>query len=349
MSSTDVQQRAASQAIGHPTPDRIIELGQAFWGAKALLSAVELGLFSTLAAGPLDAEARRARLGLHPRGARDFCDALVALGLLEREGDRYRNTPATDLFLDRAKPSYVGGWLEMANARLYAAWGALTAGLRTGRPQGEVAAGGNFHAALYQDPARLRLFVQARTGRTMGTARALAQVFPWGNYRTIVDVGAAQGALLVQLALAHGYLSGGGFDLPPVGPLFAAYVTSFGLGHRLAFYPGDFARGSLPGADVLVMGHFLCDWSLEEKRLLIAKAYEALPKGGALLVYDALIDDERRHNALGLLMSLNLLLETPGGFSYSGAECCAWLREAGFRHTYVHPLVGPDAMVVGIK
>ena len=333
-----------------PTPERILQLGLGFWGAKTLLSAVELGVFSALADGPQDGETLRRRLGLHPRSARDFLDALVALGMLERDGaDVYRNTPETDLFLDRAKPSYVGGILEMANARLYPFWGALTEALRTGQPQNEAKTGGNFFAVLYQDPQALGQFLRAMTGLTTGAALAIARTFPWEKYRTFVDVGCAEGCLPVQVALAHPHLAGGGFDLPPVEPHFAAYVAAHRLSDRLRFYPGDFFREPLPEADVLVMGRILHDWNLEEKRMLIAKAYAALPPGGALIVYDTVIDDERRQNAFGLLMSLNMLIEMEGGFDYTGADCQGWLREAGFRETYVEPLGGPDSMVVGIK
>lgn len=333
----------------HPTPERILQLGLGFWGAKTLLSAVELGVFSALADSPQDAETLRRQLGLHPRGARDFFDALVALGMLEREGDVYRNMPETDLFLDRAKPSYVGGLLEMANARLYPFWGSLTEGLRTGQPQNEAKTGGNFFEVLYQDPRLLEQFLHAMTGLTTGAALAIARKFPWEKYRTFVDVGCAEGCLPVQVALAHPHLTGGGFDLPPVQPHFEAYVTAHDLGERLRFYPGDFLREPLPEADVLVMGRILHDWNLEEKRMLVAKAYAALPPGGALIIYETIIDDERRQNAFGLLMSLNMLIETPGGFDYTGADCQRWLREAGFRETYVEPLVGPDSMVVGIR
>ncbi len=332
-----------------PTPARIMELGFAFSGSKTLLSATELGLFSELANGPLDADTLRDRLGLHPRSARDFFDALVALGMLERDGELYANTPETDLFLDQAKPSYIGGLLEMSNARLYGFWDSLTEGLRTGQPQSEIKAGGNFFEVLYSDPTRLRQFMHAMTGVSMGAAKAMAQKFPWQKYQTFIDVGGAEGGLPVQVALAHPHLSGGGFDLPPVGPIFDDYVESFGLGDRLRFYPGDFFTDTLPQADVLVMGHILHDWNLDEKRLLLAKAYEALPKGGAMIAYDAIIDDERRRNAVGLLSSLTMLIETPGGFDYTGADCCSWMREAGFQETYVEPLVGPDSMVVGIK
>ncbi len=331
------------------TPDKIMELGTAFWGSKTLLSAVELGLFSKLANGPLDADTLRDRLGLHPRSATDFFDALVALGMLERGGALYSNAPETHIFLDRAKPSYIGGVLEMANARLYGFWGSLTEGLRTGQPQNEARTGDNFFEALYSDTARLEQFMHAMTGLSMGTARAIAQKFPWQKYQTFIDIGAAEGGLPVEIALAHPHLSGGGFDLPPVEPIFDEYVTSFGLSDRLRFYPGDFFAEPLPQADVLVMGHILHDWNLDEKGSLLAKACATLPKGGALIVYEALIDDERSQNAVGLLMSLNMLIESPGGFDYTGADCCSWMRQAGFHQTYVQLLLGPDSMVVGIK
>jgi len=191
--------------------------------------------------------------------------------------------------------------------------------------------------------------LQGMTGISLGAARVIARKFPWGDYQTFIDIGGAQGALPVQVALAHPHLTGGNFDLPVVGPIFEEYVASFGLQGRLKFQAGDFFRDPLPAADVLVMGHILHDWDLEQKRSLIRKAYAALPPGGALLIYEALIDDERRQNAFGLLMSLNMLIETPGGFDYTGADCCRWLTEAGFRQARVEHLLGPDSMVVGIK
>lgn len=331
------------------TPDAILQLGLGFWGSKALLSAVELGLFTQLASRPLTAKSLQAELGLQQRGTADFLDALVSLGMLERDGDEYRNTAATDLFLDRDKPSYVGGLLEMANARLYPFWGSLTEALRTGHPQNEAKVGENFFTALYQDPDRLKRFLHAMTGISVGAALAIADKFPWDRHQTVIDVGAAEGCLPVQLALRHPHLSGGGFDLPPAGPVFEEYVASFGLGDRLRFYPGDFFLDPLPTADVLIMGHILHDWSLEEKLMLLRKAHEALPEGGALIVYESIIDDDRRTNTFGMLMSVNMLIETQEGFDYTGADCRSWMTDIGFRDSYVKPLVGPDSMVVGIK
>ena len=333
-----------------PTPEKVLQLGLGFWGSKTLLSAIELALFTELAKGPVDADALRKRLGLHSRSARDFFDALVALGMLQRDGGRYANTPETDLFLDKAKPSYLGGVLEMANERLYPFWGSLTEGLRTGEPQNEMRKGGkDLFEALYGDPPRLRLFLGAMTGLSMGASKAIAAKFPWGDYKTFVDVGGAQGGLPVEVARAHPHLTGVNFDLPQVGPIFEEYVAAHSLGEQLGFQAGNFFEDPIPSADVVVMGHILHDWNLEEKHMLIRKAYDALPEGGSFIVFEALIDDERSQNAFGLLMSLNMLIETPGGFDYTGADGSGWMREAGFRETRVEHLVGPDSMVVGIK
>lgn len=337
---------AAAPAL---SPEGIMQLGMGFWGSKTLLSAIELGVFTLLAAGPLDGDTLARRLDLHPRSARDFLDALVALKVLARDAGHYANTPEADLFLDRGKPSYVGGMLEMANSRLYPFWGALTQALHSGQPQNEARRGENFFAALYADPARLEAFLKAMTGISLGAAAAIAGKFPWDRHETFIDIGCAQGAVPVQVALAHPHLAGGGFDLPAVRPVFEQYVAANGLSDRLRFHAGDFFSDPLPAADVLVMGHILHDWNLEEKRRLLAKAYDALPEGGALIVYEALIDDDRRENAFGLLMSLNMLIETPGGFDYTGADCIGWMRDAGFREARVEHLTGPDSMVVGIK
>lgn len=331
-------------------PEQILQIGLGFWASKALLSAVGMGVFTELAHGPGTAAELQRRLGLHPRAARDFLDTLVALRLLERTDGVYQNGAAANCFLDRNKPSYLGGVLEMAEHRLFRFWGNLTDALRTGKPQNETKEGGPpIFEQLYADPARLREFLQAMTGISRMSNMAIAGKFPWTEYGTFVDVGTAQGDLASQVALAHAHLTGIGFDLPPVGPVFKDYVAEQGLAGRLRFVPGDFFADRFPAADVMMMGHILHDWNLDEKKQLIRKAYEALPSGGALIVYDSMIDDERRENAFGLLMSLNMLIETPGGFDYTGEDCIGWMKGAGFREARVEHLAGPDSMVVGMK
>ena len=332
------------------TPEKILQTGLAFWPAKTLLSAIEMGVFTELAGGPEAFAPLCGRLGLHPRSARDFLDTLVALGFLAREGDRYRNSAEADLFLDRKKPSYVGGILEMANHRLYPFWGHLTEALRTGQPQNEVKHGGpGLFETLYADPDRLKQFLAAMTGISHGANMTIARAFPWKDHRTFVDVGTAQGDLAVQIALANPHLQGIGFDLPEVAPIFEEYAQAIGVADRVSFVPGSFFEQDLPKADVVTMGHILHDWDLPTKKMLIAKAYQALPTGGALIVYESIIDDERKTNAFGLMMSLNMLIETPGGFDYTGADCAGWMKEAGFSAVRVEHLVGPDSMVIGIK
>jgi Dimerisation domain len=200
-----------------PTPANIFAIGFSFCQAKVLLSAVELGVFTVLAKGPADLPPLSQRLGLHPRSAHDFLDALVALKLIDRQDGRYSNTPETDLYLDRGKPSYVGGLLEMANARLYSHWGLLTEALKTGCNQNEFKESGDVFGALYADPARLRGFLAAMSGGSLAPAQALAAKFPWQNYKTFTDIGTAQGMVPATLALARRVHRGRNIDLAEEG------------------------------------------------------------------------------------------------------------------------------------
>jgi len=331
------------------TPDRIGRLALAFREAKAVLSATELDVFTALADGPREGHVLAKAIGIHERGARDFFDALTALGLLARDDDgRYRNAPDADLYLDRRKPSYVGGELEHMNGYVYPHWNLLTAALRTGEPQSGARATGHY-SALYADPVALELLAKGMTGGSLPVANSLSAKFPWRDYRTVVDIGTAQGCMPVQIARVFPHITGGGFDLPPMRPHFDGYVRAHGLSERLQFIAGDFLRDPLPAADVLVFGRVLHNWDLATKQMLLSKAYEALPKGGAVIVYERLIDDERRSNAAALLASLNMLILTAGGFDFTGADCISWMRDAGFGDIWVKNLISEISMIVGRK
>ena len=332
-----------------PDAYRIEQIAFGFMASKVLFSAIELGLFTELAKGPLDAEDIRKCLELHPRSVRDFLDALVALGMLERRAGIFSNTSETDFYLDRAKATYIGSFFEMWNVRGYPFWGSLSEALRTGKPQNELKGGEDSFTAVYAKSDRLRLFLCSMTGHSLPSAMAIARQFPWDKYRTFADIGTAEGCLPIQVTLANPRLVREGFDLPMVRPFFEENVVSFQLQDRVRFREGDFFKDPLLDADVLVMGMILHDWNLEEKRELLKKAHEALPNGGCLVVYERLIDDERRKNVAGLLMSLTMLIETQAGFDYTGADCCGWMREAGFKETYVEPLTAIESMVVGVK
>jgi hypothetical protein len=331
----------------HPDPAKIMQVGLGFFASKTLLSAVELGVFEILGAGPLPAAALRERLGLHPRSAADFLDALVALGFLDRDGDdpaaRYTNARDSAAFLDPASPSYLGGIFKMANRRLYHSWGDLTEALRTGLPQSEAKASGegDLFAALYADPAALAEFLAAMAGVQLTNFATLADRFDFARYRTVCDVGGASGALSIAIARRHKTLSCISYDLPPVTPLARQRIAAASLADRVEARSGNFMTEDLPRADVVLMGNVLHDWGTATKERLIAKAYAALPEGGAFIAIENIIDDARRENAFGLLMSLNMLIETPEGYDYTFAQFDGWCRAAGFRSTEIMPLNGP--------
>ena len=336
------------------TPARIMEVGMGFFPTKSLLSAVELGVFTTLGSTAMTGEALRSALGLHVRAVPDFLDTLVALRFLDREGEgagaHYRNTAETALFLDRNSPAYIGGILEMANARLYRFWADLTEALKTGQPQNEVKhAGSSMFNELYKDPARLEQFMNAMSGISAGNFSSFAEKFDFSRYQTLCDVGGATGLLSIIVAQRHPHLRCTSADLPVVVPIAERRIAAAGLAGRISAKPLDFLAEPLPKADVITMGLILHDWNLEKKMHLIRAAYEALPPGGAFVVIENLIDDARRENAFGLMMSLNMLIEFGDAFDYTGSDFAGWCRSVGFSRTEVIPLGGPASAGIAYK
>jgi hypothetical protein len=335
-------------------PSHIMQVGMGFWPSKTVLSAVELELFTRLGTEAMTGEEIGEQLSLHPRAIYDFLDTLVALGFLERDGDgsdgRYRNTAETAAFLDKRSPAYIGGILEMSNARLYPFWGDLTEALQTGKPQNEIKRTGKaMFEGLYSDPARLEQFMRAMQGVSLGNFHALADKFDFSKYETLCDVGGATGQLCTIVATRHPHLRCTSYDLPVVEPIAERNIAAAGLSDRVAVASGDFFEDPLPNADVITMGLILHDWNLDRKMQLIRSAYEALPEGGALIVIENLIDDARRENAFGLMMSLNMLIEFGDAFDYTGSDFAGWCREVGFRDVEILPLTGPSSAGIAYK
>jgi O-methyltransferase/methyltransferase family protein len=335
-------------------PSHIMQVGMGFFSSKTLLSAVELGLFTALAKRKMTGAEIAAALDLDARAVPDFPDALVALGFLQRSGDGpgalYANTPETALFLDRNSKGYIGGILEMANQRLYPFWADLTEALKTGAPQNETKhSGAPMFAKLYEAPERLAQFMDAMSGVSAANFKAFAHKFDFSNYKTLCDVGGATAQLSCFVAEANPHMRCVSFDLPQVLPIAISRIKQAGLSDRVTAVSGDFFADALPRADIVTMGMILHDWNLEKKKLLIGKAYEALPPGGAFVAIEALIDDERRKNAFGLLMSLNMLIEFGDAFDYTGADFAGWCREAGFSRFDIIPLTGPSSAAVAYK
>ena len=339
----------AETALDRRTDDQrreIVNLGLGYWGSRVLMTAIELGVFATLAAGCADLESLEKTFGLHPRAARDFLDALVALKLLERNGNVYRTAEATNRFLDPAKPGYTGSALEIANARLFGLTAAMTSLVTTGQSR-SVAMREDEHRV--DASARMPGYLNAMARMSEGPARRLANCFPWEKYRTLLDIGSAQGFVAAAIVEAHPHLVGVGLDRPHMQASFETFVARQGRSQSLRFRAGDALRDGLPTADVVLIGHLLHEFAVSDRKMLIRKAFDCLPSGGALIVFEPMIDEGRRENAFALLLSLNTMIERTAGSCYAAEECQTWMREAGFPTTSAAPLFDPDMMVVGIK
>jgi len=335
-------------------PTKILETGFGFWPSQVLLSAVSLGLFTELGDETLTARALGERLKLNERAWVDFFDTLVALGLLERAGRgddaRYSNSRETAAFMDKTRPEYLGGILEMAHDRLYPFWADLTEALQTGRPQNEIKHTGKpVFEELYSDPKRLEQFLEAMAGISRGNYAALVEKFDFSPYRSLCDIGGATGLLCALAAQRHGHLACTSFDLPAVTPLAARKLETLGLKDRVKVVSGDFLKEPLPKTDVIVMGMILHDWNLDGKMHLIRAAHAALPDNGAFIVVENLIDNERRENAFGMMMSLNMLIEFGDAFDFTGEDFAGWCRSAGFRKIETLHLNGPCSAAIAYK
>ena len=335
-------------------PSPILQTAFAFWNSKVLLTAVEMGLFTKLGGRSLTGAELGAELGLHPRGIADFFDALVAMKFLDREGNgptaRYRNTSEGATYLDEKSPRYIGGILTMLSVRLFKYWHDLPEALRTGQPQNEVKHGeeGIFET-LYKDPVKLEIFLNAMTGLSRLNFEAFAAKFDFSPFKTLCDIGGATGLLCIEVAKKQPHLKCVSWDLPAVEPVARKCIAAAGLADRIGTVSGDFFKDPLPKADLITMGMILHDWNLEKKLHLIRAAYDALPPGGALVAIEALIDDERRENVFGLLMSLNMLIEFGEAFDFSGADFRQWCGKAGFKRFEVLPLAGPSSAAIAYK
>ncbi|MFT4859782.1 MAG: hypothetical protein ACJAWX_000969 [Algoriphagus sp.] len=340
----------------HPTPENIMKIGTGFWASKILLSAVKFQLFTTLAERKsMSATDIKTHLELKctDRNLYDYLDSLTAFGFLDREGlletATYSNQKDCDFFLDKNKQSYIGGMLEMLNNRLYNFWGNLEEGLLTGLPQNEAKSGGNLFEAIYADPDRLKEFIHAMSGIQMGNFMAFAQAFDFSHSKTLVDVGGSGALLSLMVAKHQPHMSCISWDLAAVAPVANENIQKFQLHDQVKTANGDFFTDSLPTADILVMGNILHDWDEETKLMLMKKAYDALPIGGAFVAIEGIIDDDRSKNAFGLMMSINMLIETGKGFDYTFADFNKWTKAVGFKSTKIIHLAGPSSAVIAYK
>jgi len=341
------------------TPGKIMHIGMGFFSSQSMLTAVKLELFTLLAAGSLSEKEIKRKLGLgcSDRHVYDWLDSLVSVGFLERKGllddALYSNAEDTDLFLDKNKKSYMGGILEMAANRLYGFWGNLEHGLRTGQQQNEGKDNplGNmeFFTNLYKDADKLQEFMNAMSGIQMGNFMMLVNQFDFGKYKSMVDLGGADGWLSIQVCLRHPGIQCTTFDLPPVEPLAKKKIKAFNLSERIQVASGDLLKDAFPKGEIITMGNILHGMGEEAKQQLVNKVFDALPEGGVFMAIENVIDNDRRENTFGLLMSLNMLIENGDAFDYTMDDFERWTKAAGFKRTERIQLAGPTSAAIAYK
>jgi hypothetical protein len=346
-----------SQQI-QPDPTRIMQVGMGFWASKALLAAVHFKLFTLLAGGKkMSGKAIKNALHLKTitRHILDWLDVLTMLGFLNREGlfteAVYTNNTDAEVLLDRDKPGYMGGVLEMANNRLYKFWGDLEEGLYTGLPQNETKTGlmGESFSSLYSSPEKLQEFMDAMSGIQTGNFITLAKKFDFSEYRSLADIGGADAWLSIRLCLQYPRLCCINFDMPEVKEIAQKKIAHFHLDDRIKFLGGDFIKDDLPAAEVITMGNVIHGLNEDNKQKLIRKAFDVLPANGVLIAIENLIDESRSQNLFGLLMSLNMLIENGDAFDYMPSDFNRWTKQAGFTKTAFIPLTGPATAAIAYK
>jgi SAM-dependent methyltransferase len=325
-------------------PGALLGQAMAFQPAKLVLTGLELGLFRVLAEGPATEARLRERLGLHARGTGHFLRALAELGVLERDGERYRNGAAAARFLAPGEGS-LGGFLHMADQVMYPAWGRLADALRTGEPQAATYSGTEMFDQLYGDDARRDEFVSMAEDASRPLIPALVGSFGWAGHKSVLELGGCRGNVLANLVRAHPHLDATVLDLPALAPAFDEHMARLGMAGRVRFRAADFFTDPLPETDVVMIGHCMVDWTDEQRRALIGNVFPAVRPDGAFLIWDPMLVDGAESYLRNLLRSLNLQLMTPHGTNYRLEQCERWLTEAGFAEV-THRALGHDVTLV---
>ncbi|MEV0808205.1 methyltransferase [Micromonospora sp. NPDC050200] len=327
------------------TPTPLMRLVAGVWGFKTLAVAVELGLFTRLANGrTLTVDEAAAELGLAERPTDLLLAASASLGLLEKAGDGYRNSDLAEQFLVEGRPYYFGAQVRYSDLRTYLPWHRIGEALRSDRP---LTWDPQTQQSMFDtaDPEMLAQFWDAMYSTSSFTARALADAYDFGAHTRLLDVGGGAGAFPIELCRRLPDLRATIFDLPHVCVRAEERISAAGLAGRIVTVAGDFlADPALPdGHDVILLSMILHDWDVPTNRALLAKCYAALPPGGAVVVCELLLNDERTGPPEAALMGMNMLVETEGGKNYSGAEYTAWLADAGFVDIRTVPFDAPGA------
>jgi len=321
-----------------------------FWASKTLAAAVELDLFTQLSGRGVDIHQLSQLLELHPRPAEMLLSGCASLGLLEKRGERYHNSPLSEEFLVRGKPYYFGGVITLLDRRLYLPWNRLPEAIKTNRAQTWGDQPGIFEA-MSANPEEQRIFTEGMHSFSVQSGEAVAAAFDFLPYAHLLDVGGGSGAYCIEAARRYPHLRATVFDLPTALEIAREKIAEAAFSDRITTHPGDFFNEALPkGADVVLLSMILHDWTPEKNRVILKRCFDALPSGGAVIVSELMMNDEKTGPASAALMSLNMLIETEGR-NYTWAEYTQWLKDVGFREIQGLPVESPgvNGILIGRK
>ena len=313
---------------------------------RILQTAVSLGIFDALAKTALDVPTIASSLLIDRRAAELFVNALVAMGLLEKEGSVFSLTPTSSTYLIRTSPQYFGGMVVFESS-LWDCWGALEKTIRSGRPART--------PNMYQDdPEETELFISAMHSlvEARGDAKALTQKLDLSRVTDLLDIGSGPGTYPIYLSGKDPKLKTTIFDLPGTLKITERFVQASGLENRIRLIPGDYRVDPIPGRyQAVFLSNIIHAESDETNAALMRKVYQCLEKGGRIVIKDHILDDTRTHPRVGAIFSLLMLLTTAYGRCYSFNEVKRWLEEASFKRVSEIPLPYPltSSLVVGAK
>jgi len=333
-----------------PDPSPVLDLLIAFRRSKTMFAAVALGVFDALAGGPKSAAALAGELHAHPDALARLLDACVGLGLLRHDPAGYANTPVADTYLTAASPRRMTGYIAFTNDILWKLWADLEGGIREGTPGWKRSFGwdGPIFANIFRTEAQRREFTMGMHGFGLISSPEVVAAFDLSRFRRLVDLGGATGHLAVAACRRYPDLRAVVFDLPQVVPLAAELVAATEVADRVEVTAGDFFADELPDADLYALGRILHDWADDKALTLLRKMYARLPVGGAVLVAEKLIADDRAGPPWAQMQDVNMLLVTEGR-ERTLAGYADLLKQAGFAEVEGRRTTAPVDAVLAVK
>lgn len=332
-----------------PDPAPVLDLISAFRRTQVLFTACELKLFDALDT-PKTCAALANELTLNEDALGRLLAACVMLGLLRRDGDKYANTPAAREYLTTASPNRMLGYINYSNAVLWKLWDELPGAVREGTHRWKQVYGtdGPIFAQLFRTPADQREFLLGMHGYGLISSPQVVAAVDLSRYRTFVDLGGATGHLATAAVQRWPNLSAVVFDLPQVIGLTQEIVNTTPVADRVKIVGGDFFADDLPPGDVYALGRILHDWTEAKILKLLTKIHAALPPGGAVLLAEKVLHDDKAGPDWAVTQSLNMLLVTEGKERTLG-EYAGLLERVGFRHVTCRRTAAPLDAVMAVK